>query len=471
MDILQYIERAQNALKQGEYDLAGQYFHLVLNRNPQNAEALQGLKQIEIAKTKRKLTPLNREFQLVKGVILMRLGKAAAAYPGLELLFRCLPDHPRIALAFARCAEACGRFEEACEGYQRILARDEENKSVLKAAAEVLVQLDRLDEAASLYQRLLAISPDNEKVMHRLRDISAKAYARIGIPENLKERRAAIEKQKREAPAPPEIMEQVEGMLREYRKDPANQELGVQIAAIYRAGGIFMEANKILGPILDQNPHFEPARREQARVWRQSNELEIAVNLYEELLAESPHDSKLRDEYLEASIALMEKRLQDGQAGPDGTARLEKLKIEHSKNRIILLKRILSEHPEAFEERYELGSLLYKTGRAEEAVPILQRLVHEPGWAGKGLFLLGQCFRAKGDKSLALLQFEKAVEFFKNRGYSHVLTEELKALYYAMGVVKDELGDKDGAREAYGQVYSQDINYRDIRSRYENLYN
>ncbi|MFB3786667.1 MAG: tetratricopeptide repeat protein [bacterium] len=470
MDILQYIERAQSALKQGEYDLATQYFQLVLNRNPENAEALQGLKQIEIVRTKGKLNPLNRELNLIKGWILMKFGKAAAAYPGLEILFRCLPDHPRIALAFARCAEASERYGEAAEAYQRILARDDENKAVLKAAAEVLIKLDRLEEAASLYQRLLAISPNNEKVVHRLRDISAQAYARIGIPENLKERRAAIEKQKREAPAPPEIMEQVEGLLREYQKDPANQELGVQIAAKYRAGGIFSEANKILGPILDRDPQYVPARREQARVWRQSHELEIAVNLYEELLAESPHDAALRDEYLEASIALMEKRLQDGQARPDGAARLEKLRIEHSKNRISLLKRILSEHPEAFEERFELGSLLYKTGRAEEAIPVLQRLVHEPGWAGKGLFLLGQCFRAKGDKTLALLQFEKAVEFFKNRGYSHVLTEELKALYYNMGVVKDELGDKTGAREAYGQVYSQDINYRDVRSRYENLY-
>ncbi len=471
MDILQYIERAQNAVKQGEYDLAAEYYHQVLQRNPRHPEALQGLKQIEIVRAKEKLTPLTRELGLWKGRILMLLGQAAMAYPGLEILFHCLPGHPRIASAFARCAEACERYEEAAAAYQRVLAQDRENKTALKAAAEVLVKLDRLEDASALYQRLLAMDPSNEKVVHRLRDISAQAYSRVGIPENLKERRAAIEKQKREAPAPPEIMEQVEGLLRRYRKEPDNKELGVQIAAKFRAGGVYTEANKILGPILDRDPQFGPARREQARVWRQSGELDIAVNLFEELLAESPHDPELRDEYLEASIALWNHRVREGQGGAEAATRLEKLKIEHAKNRIRLLKRILADHPEAFEERYELGQLLYTTGRAEEAIPILQRLVLEPGWAGKGLFLLGQCFRAKGDKSLALLQFEKAVEFFKNRGYSHVLTEELKALYYAMGVVKEELGDKAGAREAYGQVYSQDINYLDVRQRYENLYN
>jgi len=37
-------------------------------------------------------------------------------------------------------------------------------------------------------------------------------------------------------------------------------------------------------------------------------------------------------------------------------------------------------------------------------------------------------------------------------------------------MAKAELGDRDGAKEAYGVVYSADVNYKDIRQRYENLF-
>jgi hypothetical protein len=62
------------------------------------------------------------------------------------------------------------------------------------------------------------------------------------------------------------------------------------------------------------------------------------------------------------------------------------------------------------------------------------------------------------------------LDYFKNRGYQHVLTQELKQLYYYMGLAKEAIGDVEGAREAYGQVYSADIHFKDIRDRYENTF-
>lgn len=470
MDIPTYLQRAQNAVKEGELDLALQYYQQILGRYPNNPDALQGVRDIELEKARKRLPLWKRELKLIWDQCMMSIGRAGSVYEDLALLHQLQPEHERTASAFAACCEKTGRLEEAHQAHQQVLRINATNQTSLKADAEILIRLDRLDEASELYQRLLALRPGDDAITHRLRDISAKAYARVGIPENLKERRAAIEKAKKEDPIPDEVKVMVKDLLTKFQANPDNQQAGVDAAAIYRRFKFYDHANQILGSILDRNPSLKTARREQARVWHASGELAIAVNLYEELLAEDPHDQALKDEFLVAKAEWLEQRIKAGKADRESVNTLERIKIERDKNRISLLKKVLAEHPEAFDERIELGELLLKYGRPDEAIPILQRLVHEPSYAGKGLFLLGQCFRAKGNIPLAVQQYEKSLEFFKNRGYSHVLTEELKNLYYQMGSAKEEIDDLEGAREAYSQVYSADIHFKDIKSRYENLY-
>ncbi|MEW6233742.1 MAG: tetratricopeptide repeat protein, partial [Candidatus Omnitrophota bacterium] len=439
MDIVQYLTRARSALKEGEFDLAERYFKQVLQQFPHNEEALHGLKDLEVARTQ-KSSLFAKGFKFLRGTILKGIGQSDKAIDDLELLYRSQPDNVRAALAFAKCAEKTGRLEEAREAYEKVLSQNATHPQALEENAEILIRLERYDEAAALLQRLIVLKPKDDKIAHRLRDISAQAYSRVGIPENLMDRRAAIEKKKREAPGAPEFIEKLDNMLEEFRANPKDFQLGVDIAAHYRTAGLHNEANKILAAILDGYPSFEPARREQARVWRQSGEYGIAENLYQELLAASPYDQLLKDEYLDARIARFEMEIRSSAGGKDAAVQLERMKLDRDKNKIGLLKKILTEHPEADKERAELGELLIKHGRIEEAIPALQRLIREPSWAGRGYFLLGQSFRAKKDNGLAVEQYEKALEYFKNKGYSHIPSEELKAVYYYLGLTLEDMG-------------------------------
>ncbi len=470
MDIPKYIERAQMALKEGEIELAQQYFQQILKQYPNNPDALAGMKAIKIAFSKKRIPFWMREIKLLWLSTSCLFGRSDKIYPEMEFLYDCQPDHIRTAMAFAQCAEKSNHLEKSHEAYQNVLHSNATHVKALAGNAEVLVKLDRLEEAAELYKRLQALKPDDDKITHRLRDISAQSYSRTGIPENLQHRRAMIEKEKLEADAPPEIMEQMEDLLASFKKNPADKEAGVEIAVNYRKAELYDQANKTLAIILDKDPNFEPARREQARVWKQSGEFPIAQNLYKELLESSPDDKALRDEYLLTCIELLKQQHKDNPKDNQIFSQLESIKIKRDHNRIELLEEIIAKHPEIFVERLELGELLIRNGKPNEAIPILQRVIHEPGFAGKGLFLLGQCFRAKGDTALAVQQFEKSLVFFKNKSYSHVLTNELKSVYYFLGTAKEELGDKQGASEAYGEVYSADINFKDIRQRYENLF-
>ncbi len=466
MDPVHYNTRARQALEEGELDLAEQYFNLVLQHFPHNEEAKTGLRDIEVVRAQHD-SFIVKGYRYLRGHFLQKIGKYDKAFQDLELFYRGHPNHFHHTMAYAKCVASLGRLEEAHQAYQKALEQNATHANALEEDAKVLVKLERFEEAAQQIQRLQQLRPKDDRITHWLRDISAQAYSRAGIPEKLQERRAQIEKKKREAPGAPEFMERLETMLEAYKKEPENLELGVEIASHYRQGKLYNEANKILAPILDQNPEFIPAQREQARVWLESGEIEIANQLFEELHENDPEDMQLKDEYLRAHIAFLQKKKQEGDQSRDLANEVERIKIEHAKTRIQILQNVLREHPEADQERAELGNLLIQQGRVDEAIPTLQRLINNLSWAGRGYFLLGQAFRAKGDLKLAVHQYEQSLEYFKNRDYSHIPSKELKDVYYYLGKSLLELNEKERAREALGQIYSVDINFKDIRKLYE----
>mgnify|MGYP006271159171 CR=1 FL=1 len=469
MDLLEYNARGRAALNDGELDLAEQYFRRVLQANPENQEALDGLKALEVCRAKKSWSPITWGVRLGWALILLSLGKAEAARPSLEIAHRCWPNNRFAALAYAKCARGVNHLDEAHDVYQNVLAHLPNDFAALKGDADVLIALERYEEATERLQRLHAMKPNDEQIEHQLRDISALSYSTQGIPKNLTERRAQMEKQKRAALDNEEFMDELESMKAEFAQHPENLELGVKIAQHYRRGKHYSHAAKTLGPILDQHPGFEPARLEQARIWRQTGELALAVSLYEEFEKKEDLDYPLIEEILEAKLALAQERAAQGEE--NAAAEVETLQARREENRLLWLQKHLREHPEDFAERAELGELFLKQKRYEEAITTVQRLVHEPSWAGRGFYLLGLCFYEKGDIGLAVQQLEKSLDFFKNKSYQHLPSGELKAVYYTLGEAKEALNDLAGARDAYGEIYAVDINYRDVRERYERTFN
>lgn len=469
IDISGYLQRGRQAIKDGEFELAERYFNQVLGQFPENEDAKAGIDSISVERARRHKNPVRWYAGLAGGLAMKALGKTDKAYEKLKFQHQVKPNDANAALALARCSEKLEKHEEAYNAYKVVLKRDGNHQGALREAAEVLVILGRHDEAAKLLQRLMTLRPNDDKLAHRMRDVSAMDYAKVGIPEDLKARRREMEKDKLNALDTDEFMEKLNKLMEAYKASPENHHIGVEVASHYLSGNHLKQASKVLALILDKNPDFEPAKLEQARVWRRTGEYDICAGLYDELFQSHPDDLSLADERLDAQIAQLEARRNTPLAGKDDFNRIETLKLERQKVRIKLLEAILQDHPERHPEREELGKLLLKFGRTQDAITTLQRLIHEPSWAGKGFFLLGQCFRAQKDLPLAVQQYEKSLEFFKNRGYSHIPTQELKEVYYYLGASLEQLGDKKGAREAYGQIYTYDIKFKDVKQRYESL--
>jgi len=470
MDPQDYIERARSAIREGEFDLAEQYFNLVLQSAPSHPEAIEGLKEVRVARVRK---GWSRPLQLIIELwnrLLMALGRYEQALGSLDLLHRSNPGRFSVAFAYAKCCDKLGRRSEALDAYRSALALRSQHVPSLRRAAELAAQEDHLEEAVEYFKRLSLQLPDHDEIDHRMRDLLARKYAQTGIPEKLTEERAKMEKSLREMPGTPEFARRLEQLEAEAAKNPNDIEAALRVIEHLRGGRAHDEANKRLAPIIDKNPGNFNVRLEQARLWRDEQDYPLATNLYEELLKERPQDVDLKQDYLNCRANLLEQQLKENPSDESLRQRFTEALYERDEHRISVLKQHLQVHPEDHPKRLELGRLLAGGKQYDDAISVLQRLLHEPPMAGEALLILGECFRERNQLELAAEQYRKAIQYFKNRGYSHVPSDELKEAYYYLGVCLEKQGNLKEARDAYSFIYATDINYRDIRTRYERTY-
>ncbi len=469
MDIDDYTERARAALRQGELDLAEQYFNLILQYAPEHPAGVEGLKEIQVARARRKWSRPVRFLVEIWCRVLMGFGRYDRAMDRVELLYRCEPQRFSTAASYAVCCDKLGRTAPALEAYRAALALRPRHVPFLRRAAELAAQEGQLDESVGYLRRLASMFPDDEQVDHRIRDLLAREYAQTGIPEKLTERRAKMEKKLREMPGSPEFTRRLEQLEEECAKNPDAVQPRLRLIAHLREAGLFQRANKALAPLIDANPKDFQVRLEQARLWRAENELLLASNLFGELLAEQPDDKSLEEEYWDCRVAYLEREMRDHPEDESLKTQIRQAQQQRDSLQSARLEKQIREHPDDFDSRLELGNLLYEMGHYDKAVSVLQRLLREPPYAGRSHLILGNCFRKLAQMEIAAQEFRTAIDLFKNRGYSHVPGDELKEAYYSLGLCLEEMGDRHGAREAYAQVYASDIHFRDIRERYERL--
>ena len=77
--------------------------------------------------------------------------------------------------------------------------------------------------------------------------------------------------------------------------------------------------------------------------------------------------------------------------------------------------------------------------------------------------MLGKAFREKGLTDLALGQLEKALEASVGHG------EASKDILYDMGGLAEDAGDTDQALDYFSRIIEQDIGYKDVAGKIEQL--
>jgi len=121
-------------------------------------------------------------------------------------------------------------------------------------------------------------------------------------------------------------------------------------------------------------------------------------------------------------------------------------------------------YPTDLRVRFEHGVRLFRAGRFDDAIPVLQSARTDPkNRAPCGLYL-GRCFFRKAYASQAVETLRETIE-----SYEFDDDDLGKSLAYWLGRSCEANGDAEEARKTYGKLLQLDYTYRDVRARLDGL--
>jgi tetratricopeptide (TPR) repeat protein len=122
-----------------------------------------------------------------------------------------------------------------------------------------------------------------------------------------------------------------------------------------------------------------------------------------------------------------------------------------------------------YETHYQMAVAYQEMGLMEDAIKEFQDAISQigPNDTTRRFFhcanLLGHCFMQKGMAKLALRWFNRALET------PGLTADEKKGIWYELGEAHEVDGDNDNAARYFEQVYAEDVDFRDVGNRLQNL--
>jgi len=122
-----------------------------------------------------------------------------------------------------------------------------------------------------------------------------------------------------------------------------------------------------------------------------------------------------------------------------------------------------------YDTHYQMAVAYQEMGLMEDAIKEFQDAIGQIGEDDKTrrffhcATLLGHCFMQKGMAKLALKWFNRALE---TPGLN---SDEKKGIWYELGEAYQVDGDSDNAARYFEQVYAEDVDFRDVGTRLQNL--
>lgn len=108
--------------------------------------------------------------------------------------------------------------------------------------------------------------------------------------------------------------------------------------------------------------------------------------------------------------------------------------------------------------RLKLGEIYYSLGELDKAIGCFQRTMKNYKTEEKSTKMLGKCFVSKGMLDLGLQEFQKIK-----------VDDELKDILYDLGLKYEAKNDLVGAKNVYEMLFAADINYKNVKSKFEML--
>jgi tetratricopeptide (TPR) repeat protein len=386
----------------------------------------------------------------------------------IQVVEKALQKHPEareLGIYLTKHYLDSGRYEDALKLARWLLEHDKENEEIQKLVAQASFASNRLDEAIAQYQHLLSRRPDDPDACvnlalalankHRTDDEAAECYAKaLEISPDLPAVRFMLARHHAMAGRYGAALDQLAEIMRsgpEHHRRlleevrlylahaPDRADLGWFLVTLLIETGQLDEACEQLEALLELEPgeaksilqaydrvlSKDPMNAQalvgKARLLRVQGRNEAARPLLEQAYRISPQDAQVRGELRELYETLL--------AETDDT-----------------------------EVRFSLAKLLFAEGAYDKAIVLFQKTAQDFRYENESIKMLGQCFMAKGMLEFAFQEFRKLL-----------VDDEVKELLYTLAQRYEAKGDFVGAKQVYRVLFAADMNYRDVKHKFELL--
>jgi len=446
--------KAMSAMQLKNYGYTIQLLQNVMKMMPDFLAARQMARKAAIARAASKKSFLSglstASFSAMKvGALVKKDPKAAL--DAAEKILENEPFNAQVNLLLRDAALALDMPETATFAYETILEGNPKDTKIMHEMARHFIDIQEPERAVNTYNKILEINPADLAAVKGSKDASARASMLRGGWEKEESTYRDLIKDKDEAVS----LEQKSRVIR------SDEMIDQQLAELHQQ--------------VEKQPENIDAARRIAELYEQKDDFENAVQWLDYAfqlgggadLALARRSSDLRIRQYDETIRQWEEYIATGPGEEEITAAREQLaeiKKQRDGVRLDEARKRVERNPTDLSFRYELGEILLSLGRAQDAIPELQKARQNPNVRTRAILLLGRCYDNKGMFDLAAKTLTDAV------GELAAMDGVKKEILYTLGLIYEKMGVKEKYLDCMKQIYEVEYGYRDVASRVEGAY-
>jgi Flp pilus assembly protein TadD len=441
-------DRAKQVLVSENFDYAIQLLLGCCKLDPANLTYRQTLRQTEKAKygdnlKGSRLALLSGATGRMKMKAAKRAGEHLKVLEHGEEILAGNPWDTGVLLDMAHAADALGLLDLAIWLLFQIRETRPNDVTVNRFLARLCEKRGNFTEAILLWEMVRQAVPNDVEAQSKAKDLAASNTIARGKYEEAVQPAPSGEHEERvegeapagtgsaPAPAARDRASQEETALRaQIQQNPANWDLYLRLAALYRRAGDIDQARAVL------EQGFDPSGRHF--------ELQLAL-------------ADLAIEPLRRDLAHAKEELKTQPDNEEWLQTRARLTQEINARELDLYRRKTTHYPGENAYRLELGVRLLRAGEAEDAIREFQAVRQDPRLQWRALMYLGFCFKARAYWRLAEGNFEEAL---KKLPPNDEASRKKILLQLAQGAA--EAGDFHKAVERAYELANLDFNYGNI---------
>lgn len=440
-------QKALSVLEKNQLDYGLELLKSLVQRDPGFMDARSRLRNVEQIKTS-SMNGLAKVIAQIKSLPYLIKAQTIAGKQPLEAMklaeeALALNLHQAGVLKLlAQVAKGQDATYISSEAIEIMMEMDPMNEGNLRTAAALYKELGDGHNLLKVWQRLAAKYPDNLEFQAQLREAAAMATMEQGRwdkEESAAEKAAAAAKNKnKDADIGDRII----------RADDDIRDAILQMEAKVNAGDESIDM-----------------RRKLAELYMRAKRYEESIKAYEWIAQKMGTLDPTIDRCIEkAYVAIVDQNIEELKQNNAPEEEIEEQRQAIYNYRLERYEERVRLYPSDLLCRFELAEVLWEGKQVDRALEQFQLAQRNPSHRLSAMTYLGRCFHAKGQNDMAVEQFQKVVAEMPVMD-----AEKMNTLYY-MGITYEDIGDDKAALDCFKQIYSANVNYRDVSTRMNAFY-